>query len=70
MTAWVEMRSKIDALTAENARLREALRGMSITTILSVGDGHCLLCDGSWKPGEPEAHGPGCLAAPSQGEER
>lgn len=46
------------AALADAARLREALR------LHTVDNSGCDVCQGRWPVDRPEAHAPGCLAAP------
>jgi len=67
----------MDAALTENIKLYEALRHHAIRA--NYPDYWCAECkrsgalrpgiDSNWRPGEPEKHAPGCLAAPkSKGE--
>lgn len=56
-----------DALAAENAELREALRRSCIRGPDYAGyERFCCACATGWDTGHPERHAPGCLAAPQE----
>lgn len=55
----IELVADRDALAAECAKLREALRHEVIGAV------QCYLCNMKWhRHDSPERHAPGCLAAP------
>jgi hypothetical protein len=61
-----------DALAAEVARLREALRaqaifGLRVDNSYGVTHHRCEVCRQMWPAQDRERHAPGCLAAPKEG---
>ena len=65
IVAMIDRRNaELTALRAENAALRDALRGTAIFHPNGKETLGCDVCLRWWKSDGPEDHAPGCLAAP------